>query len=101
MLRLEADENFNADVVRGLLRRIPALDVVRVRDVGLSGTIDNVVNLCRDHKSVAVYVSPVTQFRTIKTFEDLKGLLAQGDSDCVERIINELDLEVSLQRAAG
>jgi hypothetical protein len=37
MLRLAADENFNADIIRGLRRRLPELDVVRVQDVGLSG----------------------------------------------------------------
>ncbi len=40
MLRLAADENFNGDIVRGLLRRNPKLDVVRVQDVGLSGADD-------------------------------------------------------------
>lgn len=28
MLRLAADENFNGDIVRGLLRRNPKLDIV-------------------------------------------------------------------------
>ena len=37
MLRLAADENFNGNIVRGLLRRNPKLDIVRVQDVGLSG----------------------------------------------------------------
>lgn len=40
MLRLAADENFNGDIVRGLLRRNPKLDIVRVQDVGLSGVDD-------------------------------------------------------------
>jgi hypothetical protein len=40
MLRLAADENFNADIVRGLLRRLPDLDIVRVHDAGLSGADD-------------------------------------------------------------
>jgi len=40
MLRLAADENFNNDIVRGLLRRKPDLDIVRVQDVGLSGADD-------------------------------------------------------------
>jgi len=35
VLRLAADENFNNDIVRGLLRRKPDLDIVRVQDVGL------------------------------------------------------------------
>jgi hypothetical protein len=40
MLRLVADENFNNDIVRGLLRRKPELDIVRIQDVGLSGADD-------------------------------------------------------------
>jgi predicted nuclease of predicted toxin-antitoxin system len=40
LLRLAADENFNNDIVRGLLRRKPDLDIVRVQDVGLSGADD-------------------------------------------------------------
>src|SRR3990172_1832353 len=43
MLRLAADENFNNDIVRGLLRRQPDLDIVRVQDVGLSGATDPTV----------------------------------------------------------
>jgi hypothetical protein len=43
MLRLAADENFNGDIVRGLLRRKPDLDIVRVQDVGLSGADDPAV----------------------------------------------------------
>jgi hypothetical protein len=38
--RLAADENLNNDSVRGLLRRKPDLDVVRVQDAGLSGSSD-------------------------------------------------------------
>ena len=40
MLRFAADENFNGDIVRGILRRNPKLDIVRVQDVGLSGADD-------------------------------------------------------------
>ena len=43
MLRLAADENFNADIVRGLLRRLADLDIVRVQDAGLSGADDPAV----------------------------------------------------------
>ena len=35
MWRLLADENFNGDIVRGVLLRHPDLDLVRVQDVGL------------------------------------------------------------------
>ena len=40
MLRFAADENFNGDIVRGLLRRNATLDIVRVQDVRLSGADD-------------------------------------------------------------
>ena len=40
MLFLVADENFNNDIVRGLLRIKPNLDIVRVQDVGLSAQDD-------------------------------------------------------------
>ena len=40
MLRFAADENFNADIVRGLLRRLPDLGTVHVQAAGLSGADD-------------------------------------------------------------
>ena len=43
MLRLAADENFNNNIVRGLLRWEPELDIVRIQDVGLSGADDPTV----------------------------------------------------------
>ena len=36
MLRFLADENFNNQIVRGVLRRNSDVDLVRVQDVGLS-----------------------------------------------------------------
>lgn len=43
MLALAADENFNNDIVRGLFRRKPDLNIVRLQDVGLSGADDPAV----------------------------------------------------------
>lgn len=40
VLRWLADENFNNDILRGLLRRNSRLDIVRAQDVGLSGSTD-------------------------------------------------------------
>lgn len=40
MLHLLADENFNGYIVRGLLRRRPDLELVRVQDVGLGEAND-------------------------------------------------------------
>lgn len=43
MLKLAADENFNNNIVRGILRRQPDADIVRIQDVGLSGAHDSIV----------------------------------------------------------
>jgi hypothetical protein len=40
MLLLVSDENFNGDIVRGMIRRHPELDLVRLQDVGLTQTPD-------------------------------------------------------------
>jgi len=55
MLRFAADENFNGDIVRGLLRRNPKLDIVRVQDVGLSGADDpTVLEWAADRRRIVV-----------------------------------------------
>ena len=43
MLRLLTDENFNNQTVRGILRRRPEIDIIRVQDVGLSTTDDRII----------------------------------------------------------
>ena len=40
MFRLLADENFDNDIVRGVLRRTAHVNLVRVQDVGLAGVDD-------------------------------------------------------------
>jgi|SRR5499426_1853327 len=42
-LRFLVDEDFDNDIVRGLLRRLPTLDIVRAQDLELSGTPDPIV----------------------------------------------------------
>ena len=43
MLRFLADENFNGAIVRGLLRREPATDLVTVQDADLLGKSDHMI----------------------------------------------------------
>ena len=43
MLRLLADENIKSQLIRGVLRRNPSVDIVRVQDVGLGGADDNAI----------------------------------------------------------
>lgn len=40
MLRLAADENFDGRIVRGLLRRCPTVDILRIQDTVPAGAVD-------------------------------------------------------------
>jgi len=65
------------------------------------GTISNVVNLTRRKKPVAVYIASVKTFETVKTFEDLSRLLSKGDPASVERLTDDLHLNLPSHRAVG
>ena len=57
------------------------------------GTINNIVNLLRRQRPAVVYLAPTRNFDTVRTLEDLKGILAKGDHKCVDRLVNELHLD--------
>ena len=43
MIRFLADEDFNNDILRGLLRHLPKLDIMRVQDVELRNVDDSII----------------------------------------------------------
>ncbi len=43
MIRFITDEDFDNDILRGVVLRLPGLDTVRVQDVGLLGKDDSIV----------------------------------------------------------
>lgn len=43
MLSFAVDENFNMQIVNGVLRRLPEADILRVQDAGLEGANDPTV----------------------------------------------------------
>ena len=45
MIKFLADENFNNQIVKGVLGKNPDIDMVRVQDVGLKGADDPLVFL--------------------------------------------------------
>ena len=57
------------------------------------GTINNVVSLSRQNKLVVVYVAPTRSFQTVRSFDDLKDVLAKGDPASVRRLAHELHLD--------
>lgn len=65
------------------------------------GTINNVVNLARRGKVVVVYVARTRSFHTVRSFEDLRGVLEKGDPSSVSRLVAGLHLQVPHAGAAA
>jgi predicted nuclease of predicted toxin-antitoxin system len=97
MLRRAADENFNADIVRGLRRRLPQLDIVRVQDAGLSGADDPFVlgwavgegRILLTHD---VSTLPGHALKRVAAGQPMPGVLAARSRDPVGSTIEDLVL---------
>jgi hypothetical protein len=79
MVRFVADENLDNDIVRGLLRRDPNLDIQRLQDVGLTGADDiTVLEWCaREGRVLLTHdVSTITRhaYERIKTGQPMPGV---------------------------
>jgi hypothetical protein len=95
MIELAADENFNNDILNGLLLRSPALDIVRVQDTPLFGAVDPVVLewaakqgrilLTHDVKTMPRYA-----YQRVATGDPMPGVVAVGSLVPVARAIEDL-----------
>jgi hypothetical protein len=105
MLRQLADENFNGDIVRGLLLRQPGLDLVRVQDVGLAGSDDpdvlawaaqnNRIILTHDRATMSDYA-----FERVNAREEMAGVFILNDRFPVGRAIQDILLIVACTEQA-
>ena len=97
MLRFAADENFNGDIVRGLVRRNPKLDIVRIQDVGLSGADDtSVLQWAADQGRVIVThdISTLAKhaFDRIAAGQPMPGVFEVRSVTSIGQIIDDLIL---------
>lgn len=95
MLRLLADENFNGDIVRGLLLRQPDLDIVRVQDVGLAGTDDpDLVAWAAANNRIILTHDRATMsdaaYERVAAGEEMAGVFILNDRFPVGRAIEEV-----------
>lgn len=105
MLRLLADENFNGDIVRGLLLRQADLDIVRVQDVGLAGAEDpdilawaaenNRIVLTHDRATLADYA-----YERVAAGEEMAGVFILNDRFPVGQAIEEILVMVACTEQA-
>ncbi|MPZ18492.1 MAG: hypothetical protein GEV06_11345 [Luteitalea sp.] len=99
MLRLAADENFNNDIVRGLMRQKPDLDIRRVQDAGLSGADDAaVLEWAANEGRVLVThdVATITKhaYDRVRSAQPMPGVFEVEPSVAVGRAIEDLLLIV-------
>lgn len=95
MLRLLTDENFNADILRGLVRRCRTLDVVRVQSVGLTSAPDSVI-LAWAETEKRVLLShdrdtiPHWAFERVRSGASFSGVVLVSDLAPIGRVIEDL-----------
>jgi len=104
MLLLAADENFNGNIVPGLFRRQPTLDLVRLQDVGLSGAEDPVVLAWAAQEGRVLLthdVSTITRYayERVQAGEPMPGVFEVSRDLAIGRAIEEILLlaECSLE----
>lgn len=99
MLRLLADENFNGDIVRGLLLRRPDLDIVRVQDVGLAALSDAaILSWAATNDRIVVThdraTLPDEAHRRVADGESMAGVFLVNDRFAVGQAIQQILLIV-------
>ncbi|MEY3557289.1 MAG: hypothetical protein EWV49_06215 [Microcystis aeruginosa Ma_QC_Ch_20071001_S25] len=93
MIRFLADENFNHQIVRGILRQNSQIDVVRVQDVGLSGVDDPAVLAWAAQEGRIVLTHDVATMTTF-AYERLEsGLFMPGLFEVSRRVPVGLAIE--------
>lgn len=95
MLRLLSDENFNRDIVRGLLRRAEGLDLVGVQDVGLIGAEDPVIlawaaennRILLTHDRATV---PAFAYERVQAGDAMPGVIVVDDRAAIGTVIDDV-----------
>ena len=97
MLRLLADENFNHDIVRGLLLRNPKLAIVTVQNAGIGGIDDRDLLLwCAEHNRILLTHDQATMprhaYERVKAGQIMRGVFVVNDRLPTGKIIDEIFL---------
>lgn len=100
MVKLLADEDFDNRILRGLLRRQPNLDVVRVQDAGLSGAHDaEVLRWAAEHERILLThdVSTMAQhaYRRLHEGQSFAGVVQVPQALGIGQAIDDILILVS------
>jgi hypothetical protein len=99
VLKLVSDENFNADILRGLYRRRPDLDVLRVQDIGLTAAQDAEILAWAAHEGRILLTHdadtmPYFAYARTKAGQTMAGVFLVSDQMPIGRAIDEILLAV-------
>lgn len=87
MIGFLADENFNNQIVRGILRQNPDIDIVRVQDVSLSGVDDpTVLAWAAEQKRIVLTHDVATM--TVFAYQRIESGLAMPGLFEVSRLVS-------------
>jgi predicted nuclease of predicted toxin-antitoxin system len=99
-MKFLADENFDNNIVRGLLRRNPDIDIVHVQDVGLSGQDDQTILEWAAHEKRILLthdVATITRYAYERMAESksMPGVIEVTSDASIGRVIEDLLLLLS------
>ena len=105
MLWLLADENFNGDILRGLLLRQPHFDILRVQDAGLAGADDpDILAWAAENNRIILTHDRATMadcaYRRTAAGETMPGVFLLSDRLPVGQAIEELLLMLACSEQA-
>lgn len=103
MLRLAADENFNNAIVRGIMRRNAAIDIIRVQDAGLCGADDPAVLEWAAHDGRVLFTHDVTTMtryadERVRDGQPMPGLFEVGRDVPIGSAIEDIVLVAECSR---
>jgi len=103
MLLLVSDENFNNDIVRGLVRRKPDLDIVRIQDVGLRGSADPIIlEWAADEGRVVLTHDATTMtyyaYERVKLGLPMPGVIEVADDLPIGQVVEDILLLVEYSK---
>lgn len=100
-LRLVGDENLNERFVLAVLRRVPGLDLVRVRDVGRAGLTDaDLLDWVADEGRVLVThdarTVPSAALARVRDGVPMPGVIVIDDRAAARTVVDDLALLAQL-----
>jgi predicted nuclease of predicted toxin-antitoxin system len=93
MIKFLADEDFNNRILRGLLRRQPGLDILRIQDTPLAGAPDSAVlewAAQQDRVLLTHDVSTMTKHARLRLGKKMAGIIEVSQSVTIGSVIDDL-----------